>query len=120
MGCDIHMVREEKVNGKWLGASICDIDRSYLYFGALAGVCKDDVAHHPPRGVPEDASGTYKDLVEYWGVDGHSHSYLSPKEMEDALNECEKHITGFTLPMGAPNPEWDKGSEVRYCFFFDN
>lgn len=34
-----------------------------------------------PKGVPEDASEEYLDQVDKWGIDGHSHSYLTVEEL---------------------------------------
>lgn len=36
-----------------------------------------------PRGIPEDASYVIDDEAERWGVDGHSHSYLTLRELLD-------------------------------------
>lgn len=54
--------------------------RNYWLFNLLA-----DVRYGPdwlkpldsPRGVPDDASYAYRQLVEDWDGDGHSHSYFT-------------------------------------------
>lgn len=36
-----------------------------------------------PRGVPEDSDYSIQEEAEQWGVDGHSHSYLTLRELLD-------------------------------------
>lgn len=88
MGCDIHLVLEQKHNGRWVGidtfnghtdrftgkyCSPVARERNYDRFAALAGVRGDGPE---PLGVPQDASETTRLLVDKWGSDGHSHSWL--------------------------------------------
>lgn len=112
MGCDIHMfVEYRKVGdiGQWEADERqqaehdygdngeieythygdCDqIGRDYKLFGFLAGVrggmssCIFD-----PRGMPEDASDYVKAACEKWGVDGHSHHYLTFTELYRVIDE---------------------------------
>lgn len=94
MGCDIHMVLERRHNDEWVGvqnfeyipAAATDdnpIDsvysvgwkvkgRYYNLFAALAGVRG---AGPDPRGVPDDISSLTRMEIDYWGSDGHSHSW---------------------------------------------
>lgn len=108
MGCDIHMLAEmkSKKSGKWkkMGRVFksCYGDgeltdepydgRNYGLFAILADVrngvgfagVKTGSGYEPidsPRGVPEDASNEYRELVEKWGFDGHSHSYFILEEL---------------------------------------
>jgi len=61
--------------------------RNYTLFGALANVrnaSQDGQRIEPisePKGVPDDATPQYKKLVKNWGVDGHSHTYLTLAEI---------------------------------------
>lgn len=68
--------------------------RSYNLFSILADVrngrgfagVKTGEGFQPisdPRGVPEDASDGYKQLVESYGVDGHSHSFHTIRQLLD-------------------------------------
>ena len=36
-----------------------------------------------PRGIPEDASETYREIVEQWDCDGHSHSHHTLRQLLD-------------------------------------
>ena len=36
-----------------------------------------------PRGIPEDATDDYKVKVEEYGIDGHSHSWLTLRELQE-------------------------------------
>lgn len=88
------MIREE-----WYG------DRSYDLFAMLANVrngrgfagIPTGIPIEPisqPRGIPEDCSDETQAFVDYWGEDGHSHSYLSLQELA-AVPWFENKITHF-------------------------
>lgn len=92
MGCDIHNWFEYKnKNGKWNLIEESEEDLFYLYrnyalFGALAGV---RVNYKPivwPRGLPKDLSSYIKDQEKRWGIDAHTKSWLSLRELSDALD----------------------------------
>ena len=144
MGCDIHIHVERLVDGKWQYVTKPDchpdttnewhVDdwyhgRCYTLFGLLAGVRAHQYEpFKEPRGVPNDRSNEYQDVVDDWGHDGHTHSWYTLHELEDADwyqdedaegNECAAD-GGFveqTIPLleavGKPD-------EVRMLFFFDN
>lgn len=115
MGCDIHLYREKKVNGKWqtaeswsdrYGEGVLDVNwedrytgRNYNLFGLLSkGVRRDHDLAVEQRGVPEDACPEYKALVDNWNVDGHSHSWMTLtelKELQQRLKENKTTITGM-------------------------
>jgi len=91
MGCDIHMFLERKraTDTKWHAdpyhhgsdAEYSDSPlelpsgRSYELFTYLAGV--RGWGGPPPRGIPPDVSARVQEIIDYWGSDGHSHSYIS-------------------------------------------
>lgn len=102
MGCDIHSFAEVRKNGKWEKVGdvfILDEDdrkfyekertehpfiwRQYGLFGWLADV--RNYSHMQPisipRGIPRDLSPEVKAEVVSWDADGHSHSWLSLKEL---------------------------------------
>lgn len=96
MGCDIHSYPERKVNGQWhyivgvFGSSDYPDDepfawRDYSVFAFLAGArnYSDVVPIVEPRGLPRDASQSTKDEYEGWGLDAHTPSWLSVKELND-------------------------------------
>lgn len=110
MGCDIHMHVEYKrtINNikKWICGDyfkvnpyynskcvyeepfelvdFCD-DRNYNLFAILANVRNygetDYISN--PRGLPDDVTKEVQAEAERWGEDGHSHSYITLKELLD-------------------------------------
>lgn len=94
MGCDIHAFAEVKTNGKWKFNKSINIDRNYDLFSILANVrngygfagVKTGEGFVPisePKGVPCDASSKYLTKCLEWDGDGHSHSWLTLKEIKD-------------------------------------
>lgn len=59
--------------------------RFYALFEILAGVRAYEgfVQLDAPRGVPDDASPEYLEMVRKWNLDGHSHSYCTVQELLD-------------------------------------
>lgn len=94
MGCDIHMVVERKIQGKWhcvWDGCICprvnvqrdEYDnlswespaacaRNYSFFARLAGVRGPGP---DAKGVPDDVSEVTRYRITDWAQDGHSHSW---------------------------------------------
>lgn len=112
MGADIHFYVEKKIDGKWQMHGTVEREdsgddgewmrvcngfsdyRCYNAFAILAGVrngsgfagIKTGKGFNPisePRGIPEDASDEYKQIAAQWGVDGHSHSYHTLRQLLD-------------------------------------
>lgn len=105
MGCDIHVVAEFRIDGKWkvvdkpiFAGDAYDIKmgeplivepfgwRSYAMFAFFAGVRNDGtvIPLAEPRGLPDDAcDDTRYDLADDYG-DLHSTSWLSLRELIDA------------------------------------
>lgn len=145
MGCDIHAVVEARVcpfdsdyyTWKVL-EDIVYINRNYSLFTFLAGV-RDTGEIDPisePKGIPlnkygeDDISPMFKAYIKSWGVDGHSHSWLSLKEMKTARN----YLSGKKLPW-LETPFFrlvdrmielktfykiQSDEDIRLIFFFDN
>lgn len=111
MGCDIHFYVERKVDGKWVTADTWTPDeydagrmcvpyktrlyrdRNYDLFAMLANVrngygfagCDTGDGFKPlsePKGLPADVSPEVKAESDHWGVDGHSHSWLTLTELK--------------------------------------
>lgn len=108
MGCDIHTHVEinKTINGekKWICGDyfkinpyydgvdkyepkynfvrFCD-DRNYSLFATLADVRNygNTTCIDTPRGLPNDVSPEVKEEAEGWGIDGHSHSYFTLREL---------------------------------------
>lgn len=104
MGCDIHMHLEYKKNGKWWCGNYYRINpyyyekgsnepkytkecwcesRDYGLFATLANVRNYSGNDYidDPRGLPEDVTAEVEEDSDYWGIDGHSHSYLTLREL---------------------------------------
>lgn len=109
MGCDIHLYVEIKQDGKWAwwdgqpieedeGHVYVDWEkqayrgRNYDLFAILANVRNGTgfagvdigdgfIPISMPRGIPDNSTEEYDRIVKSWGVDGHSHSYLTLDEI---------------------------------------
>lgn len=110
MGCDIHMYLERKIDdGEWHihpehkksesdgyivdNPELTVTHRHYDLFAKLAGVR----GHGPqPKGVPDDVSPEVEDVIEDYGLDGHSHSWISIEEFEKILNKLKFKPTDET------------------------
>jgi hypothetical protein len=115
MGCDIHIHVEYKRNiggvEKWLCGDyfkinpyngydeyepdynlvgLCD-NRNYSRFAILANI--RNYGNNPyidePRGLPDDVTAEVKEDSENWGIDGHSHSYFTLRELIDYQENIE-------------------------------
>ena len=137
MGCDIHFHSEIKRSGKWEHYSTNNIPRHYALFSVMANVRNYPRTHQPisePKGLPEDVSELTKMCSDYFGVDGHSHSWLSAKEIVqlhkwmDDQGPMYSHDANFPYLCGShfdaflkyPEEFPDEIEDVRYVFWFDN
>jgi len=100
MGCDIHfhteiLVKHDAGNTEWLHYGQPNIPRDYDLFYLLAGIRGYDGAPtqpiDKPRGLPDDISTTTRLCAEYWGCDGHSHSFISG----DDIGVVEKYLSDY-------------------------
>lgn len=145
MGCDIHMHAEVKIGGKWHNYSAPDVQRNYRLFARLAGVrARDGIEPiSEPRGLPEDASAVVQHHSDWFGIDGHSHSWISADEIalldetrdqwdypakegeewrRHGMDDLFGYFYGNSWPGWTKYPEdRPKGIEdVRFVFWFDN
>jgi len=128
MGCDIHGWVEVKIYDWWFGIIKIDhlVERNYTIFACLADVRNYDcvIPISKPKGLPKDISDEAKEDVEFWGIDGHSHSWLAWEEI--------KKYDWKSIERGIP-PGWkilfnfmkrlakEYGKEnLRLVFWFDN
>lgn len=108
MGCDIHLYIEKMKDGIWAPANIgigeydkeCELShalpehfgRSYDTFAILANVrngmgfagCDIGDGFVPismPKGLPTDVSPEIRKESDFYGEDGHSHSYFTLREL---------------------------------------
>ena len=150
MGCDIHIHVEYKrsINGEktWVCGDYlyvnpykgdayepdyCIVDfcgnRNYARFATLANVRNygDTPYIDTPRGLPDDVTAEVERCSEEWGIDGHSHSYFTLKELidyqknipplrqkgmigPDAIEALDKYgILPDTWCQGTTMPGWD-------------
>lgn len=162
MGADVHMFVEKKlrndewaivqtfspINKKALGLeSTGGYDwlffivegRNYALFAKLAGVRGNGPQ---AKGVPDDASPLYREYVDSWSSDGHSHSWCTATEFvarfletQDSRDPIVKEYAGWVLNRGQDNAVLtfldnycavpirdgeDKADDYRFVFFFDN
>lgn len=166
MGCDIHMHVEYRhdTNDEWRCGdyfvllpestlekpeysfvSIYD-HRNYDLFGVLAGV-RGSAGNNQidsPRGLPEDVTDFVREHYEYWGMDAHSCSYLTLRELIEFDkydwddSEEESHILIPLIDRIKQRADelnliydfyWDgrfrgesmrKAENIRIVFWFDN
>ena len=129
MGCDIHTYVEVKGNDNtWVDGNyykrnryfgedenekefeVINIykDRNYYLFSLLANVRNNAENEYisEPRGIPEDCCKAIKEESDSWDCDGHSHSYLTLKEIMDfAENHKIIKYKGYVSPEGAKKIE---------------
>ena len=145
MGCDIHLSIEYRYNyenhieGKAISDWMCWAEdvagvRDYGMFGYLAGVRTLQDEYHTvvkPRGVPKNIGFRIKDKIDEIGSDGHSHSWLTPKEysMACSLNQLRdpggpySKIAGEWVVLREVLNTLEKQfgkDNVRLIMFFDN
>ena len=86
MGCDIHGFWEFKTpDGAWIAFERINDARSYTWFGIIAGVRRPSGnLETAERGVPADCSNAWRQFVDAWGRDLHSHTWLTPAEVRQA------------------------------------
>lgn len=109
MGCDIHMFIEKKIGSEWMSMGEIDVNRNYDLFAFLAGV-RGDGQHFARKGFPEDASQQVKEECWEYGSDGHSHSYLTLRELQTVNWDDETFMMDQEGIM--PNEQWPKFEET--------
>ena len=112
MGCDIHLYTEKLIEYEGVKFWWCVdhwklddwyadksqphythipiyYDRNYDLFAALANVRNSGYINpiDQPRGLPDDISEAVKKESDEWNGDGHSHSWLTAKEVFDYQKE---------------------------------
>lgn len=139
MGCDIHTMVEVNTNSQengepsswgWHNAGELSEDRNYSLFGILADVRGDGPAIADKRGIPaeDECSSEYAAWVKDYGTDGHSHSWLTLKELQDfyldSPPESKNALAGLETYIREMEDIMMKyevaPTHVRMCFYFDN
>jgi hypothetical protein len=134
MGCDIHTIIEKNVAGKWITVAIphysqeCN-SRYYHRFNLLCSGVRGDGSENKKLGIPPDASETAKYLIEEYGVDGHSHSYMDLNKAARICLQSDRESPVSTKPNDFaekyPTSHYFgidevKDGEYRLVFWFDN
>lgn len=136
MGCDIHFVVEKKTEAGWVGVASTDYgykpeakDRNYTFFGKLARVRGE--GERDPIGLPRDPSVLSNILVDEWGSDGHSLSWMMMRDFVDTWfdsqypikpDEKRRQFAAYdALGVEAEDNEGtDISNKFRVIFLFDN
>lgn len=125
---------EDPVKGIWLVWKVRQ--RNYDLFAELANVRNYDRKNvHAAKGMPEDASDLAWLNYDYWGADGHSHSWHTLKEfLACYLRATEKYADAVASKLEGEDPykklakelfgvdyeEDDYLDQYRVVFWFDN
>lgn len=107
MGCDIHIYSESLKNGIWVPNEDIRKDpyregedyvgttydeswyqgRCYILFDTLAGVRGGGFYQRfDVKGIPDNISPEVNSAYKYWGVDGHTPSYITISELREYLD----------------------------------
>ena len=117
MDCDIHAHVEIKVRGKWHHYAHPSIDRWYDLFARMANVRNYNGIKpiSEPRGLPKNISFTTRFDRKHDGVDGHSASWLSAKEVKELGEWAKEKHAEFSEPNSFYSFE-----RHTLCYLFDN
>ncbi len=135
MGCNIHgYIEAKEYEGSDYWSSIHEIPytRNYAFYASIAGVrnYSEIPPISKPKGLPYDVGTMAKVESKKMGADGHSHSWLTYKELSDydwmqpvddsLLIDCiHIHFKSLIKEMGYFASHYgDK--RVRVVFWFDN
>ena len=105
--------------------------RCYRLFGLLAGVRDSSIDMIVPDRygyLPDDVSVEIEDLSDEWGVDGHSHNYLTLKELMSSkyfkMTEqdlADMGIDSYFFTTLVPDlMRFGNPDDIRIVFWFDN
>lgn len=119
MGCDIHFHVEVKINGRWEHYAAPNVWRNYTLFEKLAGVRGDmSEAIAKPRGIPKDATTLTKFCYKDMGMDAHTPSWISAKEIYD-IEKYAKNYWSWPPPRNSVFPQWN-WEDVLHCYLLGN
>lgn len=127
MGCDIHVVIEEKVDGRWLGVSASDrlkdrpeyAQRDYDFFAAIANVRGSGGVY--PRNLPKDISDLAWHLYMGAPTDHHSASHMAIDEFCEIHHRINPKMSrGEYATEDLMGIYKSDGEAHRVVFWFDN
>jgi hypothetical protein len=127
MGCDIHTVIEEKVDGRWIGVAASDrmkvrpqyAQRDYDFFALIANVRGRGPNY--PQNLPRDVSELSWHLYMRCPTDHHSVSHMALEDFCKLHNQLMPEISRAeyaVYDLTGIDPE--EGEEHRVVFWFDN
>jgi hypothetical protein len=126
VGTDIHGWVEKKHEGKWVAIKeLADDNRNYKRFEKLAGV-RSHNSDVTPNGIPDDVSETCKYYIDYWGEDGHSHTYMPLLKAAAIFLETSRWATDFQAKYPVDGffdiyfKEHENPDDYRLVCWFDN
>jgi hypothetical protein len=105
LSCDIRGFWEFKApHGDWIAFELINDTRSYEWFRIIANVrgLPGLQPYSARRGTPEDCSQAWKQLVDAWGRNLHSHTWLDPDEVRQANRNL---YVSYVIEDGDPVPE---------------
>lgn len=132
MGCDIHLILEIKIEGKWRFGGILDMDRNYEIFSRMAR-CGRNIDTEPiveNKGLPDDIDDISKIVIE--DSADHSASWFNSEEVFQLAKENPQldmygnEGVGTMCPFGgAWASNWRMTNyygfeDFRWIFGFDN
>lgn len=146
MGCDIHLFSENLIDGKWVSNTTSilieeegedpytelpqiNCPRNYWLFGLLSkGVRTEWEWSFEPKPLPEDLSLEVQEDINTWSDDGHSHNWLTLRELKEKATELllvdshdAKELLGYLMELIASIPNKTEDPDAtRIVFFFDN
>ena len=127
MGCDIHTVIEEKVDGKWIGVVASDrlpkrpvyAQRDYHFFSAIANVRGE--GENYPQNIPKDVSEAAWHLYMRCPTDHHSASYMDIDKFCSIHNKVRPDNSRTEYAVEDLTGLWpDEDGPFRVVFWFDN
>lgn len=127
MGCDIHTVIEENVDGHWIGVVASDrtagrpiyAQRDYDFFAYIANVRGNGPNY--PQNLPRDVSSLAWHLYMLAPTDYHNPSFMDLDAFCNAhhkVNPTMSREDYATYDLTNISPEED--GEFRVVFWFDN
>lgn len=137
MGCNLHGYLEVNKNPEserqyWHTVHELPYTRNYVFYAVLAGVRNywNITPISAPKGLPEDVGMMSKGQAEDDGPDGHTHSWLTYKELSDydwlsttsdfmVIDKIDMFFKALMGEMRFLAGEYG-GENVRIVFWFDN
>ena len=127
----IHIEHKSRKTNKYVYDFEADGERIYALFGVLAGTRGSCEPIYEPRGLPDDITPKTLKIYKEFGVDAHTPSWLTTKELRECLDQTikeyengEEEIISWLKPYENiyeyMKQSEDEGEPSRIVFWFDN